>query len=124
MKLIAKRSLPELKQELYELEDELTAMKASVADIQRNIAAKMFMVDRLKLMVKRRENPNSIMVSDHAIVRYLERVKGIDRHEIECEILSEDVIDLIDKLGGNGSYPNKAGFVVCMKQGTVTTIKK
>ena len=67
------------------------------------------------------ENKETLKVSEHAILRYLERVKVYNIEEIEKIILSDSVKGLVEKLGGNGTYPNE-GFSVVMKNHTVTTI--
>jgi len=54
-------------------------------------------------------------------MRYFERVKGFNIIDIEKEILTDEVLDLVDKLGGTGGYPNK-DFKVLMKNFTVTTV--
>lgn len=67
------------------------------------------------------EKKQEITISDHAMVRYLERVKGIDIEEIRKEILTENVLDLIKTLGDNGSYPNK-NFKLVVRNKNVVTI--
>jgi len=80
------------------------------------------MIDELTEKIKRIECNGQIHVSEHAIIRYFERVKGFDMEQIEKEILSAPIIDLIEKLGGSGSYPGE-GYSVVMKDFTVITIK-
>jgi hypothetical protein len=48
-------------------------------------------------------------------------VQGIKTEDIEKQILSENVLKLVEQLGGSGSYPNE-NFNVVMKNFTVTTI--
>jgi hypothetical protein len=62
-----------------------------------------------------------LKVTEHAIIRYLERVKGLDIEEIEKEILTDSLKDMVTNLGNTGTFPGN-GFRILMKDGTITTI--
>ncbi len=64
--------------------------------------------------------PDELMVSDHAMVRFFERVLGYDIGKIKSEILSDQVKTLVDKLGC-GKFPNGKYHVV-VKDKVVRTI--
>lgn len=66
-------------------------------------------------------NSKEPIVSEHAILRYLERIGGLDLEEIKNKILTTEIKNIISTLGGNGTYPNE-GFKVIMKDNIVTTI--
>ncbi|GGB14969.1 hypothetical protein GCM10011380_00470 [Sphingomonas metalli] len=59
-------------------------------------------------------------VTDHAIVRYLERVHGIDMDVIRAEILTP-VVQLAEGFGC-GTVIGKNGCRVMIRDGVVTTI--
>jgi hypothetical protein len=46
-----------------------------------------------------------IVITEHAVLRYLERVKGIDIESIKKEMLPVKVKEQIETLGGEGKYP-------------------
>lgn len=48
----------------------------------------------------------NIEVSDHAIVRFLERVFGVDIDEIKKQILSDEMSEIAEQMG-DGKYPIK-----------------
>lgn len=60
-------------------------------------------------------------VSDHAIVRYLERVKGLDIKAIKEEIAPQHVRNQIRALG-SGYYPVDGKFKIRVKNGVVITV--
>lgn len=60
-----------------------------------------------------------IVVSEHAMLRYLERIHGIDLEEVKREILSDKIREQIVTLG-DGAYPN-GDIVVRVKGNTVVT---
>lgn len=67
-----------------------------------------------------KKNNKGVKISDHAILRYLERVKHIDIEAIKKEMLPYDRIDAIVILG-DGKFPiNKCTAVV--KNNTIITI--
>lgn len=115
------RKIKGLKSQLKIIEGDAEALKVEVANKQREYSIKKRQIQALRDEIERFEKNQEIKVSEHAIVRYFERVKGYDILEIENEILNEDVLKLIKKLGGNGSYPNK-NFSVLIRDFTVTTI--
>lgn len=70
-----------------------------------------------------------LKVSDHAIVRYIERImnrSGLIK-DIRRRILGEQVLDIIDVIG-EGEVPNKEingeEYLVRIKNGIVVTIFK
>jgi len=58
---------------------------------------------------------NSIVVTEHAMLRYLERVKGIDLEKIKLEIVTSEVLEQIKTLGA-GTYPVKGKYFNLDKQ--------
>ncbi len=115
------RKIKGLKSQLKIMEGDAEALKIDIANKQREYNAKRNKIKSLKEDIDKFEKNGSIKVSEHAIVRYFERVKGFNISDIEKEILNEEVLKMVEQLGGNGGYPNK-GFKVLMKDFTVTTI--
>ena len=117
------RKVKGLKSQLKIMEGDLEALKIEVSNKQLECNAKSNSIKKLKIEIEKYEKNNNIKVSEHAIIRYLERVKGLDISQIENEILSPDVLRLVDTLGGTGKYPNN-DFKVVLSEYTVTTILK
>jgi len=64
----------------------------------------------------------AVTVSDHAMIRYLERVRGVNTNaEIRQKILTPEMVGLIQQLG-DGDYPTETGFKLRVRKGTVVTI--
>lgn len=98
-------------------------LKIDIANKQKEYVQKLKAIDKLKAEMEKLNNDGSLKVSEHAIVRYFERVKGFSIEEIEKEILSDEILKMVETLGGNGTYTNN-GFSVLIKNHTVTTITK
>lgn len=60
------------------------------------------------------------VVSEHAILRYLERVRGLDLEEVRLAILDHRTVDSI-KFARNGKI-KKNDYTVAFKDNVVTTI--
>lgn len=96
-------------------------LKIEIANKQREYNNKLKAIARLKDTINSFNNNNNVKISEHAILRYLERVKGIDIPEIEKEILTDDVLSFVETLGGSGKYPI-GNFQIVMKDYTITTV--
>lgn len=60
-------------------------------------------------------------ISDHAIVRYLDRGMGIDLDELKLEIMPD--LKSVEALG-NGDYPIQQGCKARVYNGKVVTVVK
>lgn len=58
-----------------------------------------------------------IIVTDHALVRYLERVQGFDLEPVRQAILA-----IARKAGASANSISFGGFTYALKEGRVTTI--
>lgn len=114
-------TIKRLKSQLSNLDGELTAIKVDLSNKQKEYNQKKKVFDSLLKKIKELNNPQEPDVSEHAIIRYFERVRGENIDEIKREILSEEVMDMIEKLGGSGKYPNK-DYGVVIKNNVVVTI--
>lgn len=118
-----KQTLKGLKSQLAKLEGEYSALKTEVGNRQREMSAKHVAIQVIKKEIKALEKPtDEIRVSEHALLRYFERVKGYDLEAIKAEIIGDEIRTMVETLGGSGQYPNPAGFAVVMKDFTVVTI--
>lgn len=115
------RQYKKLQSQLTNLLADADALKIELQNKNREYSAKLQAIEKLKTEMQKLNSNESLRVSEHAIVRYFERVKGFDLEQVEREILSDQVIKLVEQLGGNGTYPNE-GFSVVMRNHTVTTV--
>lgn len=67
--------------------------------------------------------PKDLIVSEHAILRYLERIEGLDLDRVRKILLDPQIIDCHKKLGNNGEYPSlDSSFRVKIKNNVITTV--
>lgn len=63
------------------------------------------------------------VVTEHALLRYCERVIGIDMEEVKSKILAEPIRSHIDQFG-SGTFPNnEEGFKVVVKKRQVVSVE-
>lgn len=86
-----KRALQKKKRELC---TELKANKALIADEQRKGTA----IHKDIIAIDKELNRGNLAVSDHAVLRYMERIQGVDVEAIRNEII--DSIPCIDQAEG------------------------
>lgn len=115
------RLIKGLTSQLQKLTGESEALKNELSNKNKEYQSKLQAIKNLKSEIDKLSKDTTVKVSEHAIVRYFERVKGYNIAEIEKDILSDEVLNLINQLGENGKFPNKE-FHVVLKNNTVTTI--
>ena len=115
------RKQKQLQTQLNTMTADADALRIEIANKQRMLGQQMKDIERMRLEIDKLRSTDELKVSEHAIVRYFERVKGFDIEQIEAEILSEKVRGFVEKLGGNGTYPNDWHQVV-MKNKVVITV--
>ena len=106
-------------QVLYQkYKDELIILRAEVARLNTEINFKQSTLSSIHKEISDLIKEPS--VSEHAIIRYFERVLGINIEDIKSTIMPEETIKQIKTLG-DGKYPVKDFYIIC-KQNSIVTI--
>lgn len=63
----------------------------------------------------------TLNITDHALLRYLERCKGVDMENIKTEMMPPRTADALCKLG-NGTYTIHDRFTAVVRSGCVVTV--
>lgn len=118
------------KEELKKLQSLLVKQKSEIDLIRRErqlIDERLSTAERnLKKTedeLKKLKTGNKIIVSEHAVLRYLERTMELDLKAVENEILTEETLRQYRTLG-NGKYPVSNGCKAVIKDNVVLTITK
>jgi hypothetical protein len=61
-------------------------------------------------------------VTQHALIRFLERVKGVDLEEAINEMVPDTLESQMEVVGYNGKFPGPPGFQIVVKDGVVITV--
>lgn len=118
------------KEELKKLQSLLIKQKSEIDLIRRErqlINERLSVAERnlknTEEELKKLKTGNKIIVSEHAVLRYLERTMELDLKAVENEILSKEVVSQYRTLG-NGKYPVSNGCKAVIKDNVVLTITK
>lgn len=115
------KDLKQMKLRLKKYEEEVVVLKENVSKINKEYTGKVNGIRKLRQSISELEKGANIRISEHAILRYLERVKGIDLSVIQKEMINESVVGIVNTLGGTGKFPNK-NFKLVMDNYTVVTV--
>lgn len=107
----AKRRLELALRDINTEEEDISKKKK---DLNREIEKVQKEIDKL--------GKTNIIVSEHAILRYLERIEGLDLKKIQGKILTKEV-RAGHKALGNGKFP-EGNFQVVIKNNVVVTVQK
>jgi len=122
MALKQTQEIKALQSRLTIAEAEFNAVRDDVREAQRKESAARTRRDGLKAQLEKlTTSPKEVVVTEHAILRYIERVYGIDLDEIRQRMLGGNVLALIDQFG-SGKIPCEGGRLI-VKDRTVVTVE-
>ena len=111
----------QLQSQINNLTADREALKTEISIKQSESKRKAEEINKLKAQIENLSKDKTLKVSEHAIVRYFERVKGFNIEEIQSSILNQNIRGLVSVLG-DGSFPHPDGYNVVFKDSTVVTI--
>lgn len=114
-------NIKSLQTQVNKLRLDRDAKKLEIARFQRELEATNKSIRDIEDRIKRAEGSGDIIITEHAILRYCERVMMIDMNKVREQIVTPEIEQMVASLGGNGRYPNK-GFHLVMQENKVVTI--
>lgn len=117
--------LKELENQKIKLEEKIKSLKSEENVLTKNITITSQKLSEVKSSIANIKNNNkNIIISDHAIVRYVERVIGINLEEIESKICPEATRSQIRAFGSGSYQVNSNEFTIKIKDNVVITLIK
>ncbi len=117
------QELKGLESQLQSLSGKVKAKKEEFIQAQKEYTQMANSEKQLKEKVEALRKPTELRVTEHAVLRYLERVNKIDLKEIEKAILTPELVKMTEVLGKNGKYP-VSDFSVVIRDGAIVTVEK
>ena len=110
-----------------ELKDRLIVLERNSHELKLvyQIHAKRYEDNKKELKEVREEIKkitSDIQITDHALLRYVQRFMKINIEELKKRILNKDVKDAINNGGGSGEFEIGGGFAIRVKNNVVVTI--
>lgn len=123
MPLRRQEDLKHLQSRKAKIEIQLKELKREARETQEAVANHKLKLQGINRQIEDIEkNSRELVVSEHALLRYLERVKGIDLDSIRQEMLSDKTQTMYRALGP-GMYPIEgAGAKMVIKGTTVVSV--
>ena len=113
--------LKQLNKQLVTIENEYEILKQKVFNDQKILSEKKKLINSIKIQINSLGKDKVVEISDHAILRYLERIKGIDIEAIKEEMDIPKIQTMVNILGSTGKYP-LCGYHAVVKDYIVTTV--
>ena len=118
----AKKELEEAKKEKEKLKEDWKKEDDKVNQKIKGIEISLSCVNKeLEDFDKKTVERGTLSVSEHALLRYLERVYKIDIEAVKKEILTDEVVSNFKGIGP-GKFPHKSGKVM-IRGNTVVTFE-
>lgn len=122
MSLKKAQEIKGLRSMLAKIEGELDAANESVRVAQRRESDLRKQVGNVRQKIQLLESSKKLNMSEHALLRYIERSQGLDILAISAELL-EKIRTPFEALG-DGTYPiQDTGLKAVVKNATVVTIR-
>ena len=121
MAIKGKEELKKLNTLQVKLQSEIEAIKIESEILNNKLQSAERNLGKIREEIKKLKEGSKIIVSEHAMLRYIERVLGIDLKEIERRILTDEVKEQY-KIVGNGRFPINDEFRVLIRDNVVVTI--
>ena len=114
------QKLKQLQSRAAKLESEIKFLKQEMEEKQGDYHKARLQLKDIKYEIGQLKDKD-IVVSEHAMLRYLERAMGLDLDDIKQAILTEEIKAYVGKLG-NGKYPIGNGLRVVVKDNVVVSV--
>lgn len=121
MSLKNSQELKQLQSRKIKLEAEAQTLLEESKDYQRKYSKVCSQVYDIEKQIDGLKE-KYIIITEHAILRYLERVEGFDMEKVKASILPNDVKTQIKAFNGNGKYPIGSGFQIVVKDGSIVSV--
>ena len=117
------KSLKELQSILNNAQTEKKAIEEKIKELETAKASISATISNLNESIKSYTNrQKDLIVSEHAILRYLLRVQGLDIAQVARDLVPDRIKEQI-KMLGNGTYPKpEKGFKIVVKENVIVTI--
>lgn len=119
----SKISSKKINTHLQEVSEEEQLIKLRIEQLNQELQKKQQIKDKLKKKKKKLDN-KALEVSEHALLRFFERIEGRDVEAIRQQIMDPSIKELIKVLSKNGTYPHPDGYSVVVRNNNVVTVTK
>ena len=120
MSIKGSRELKQLQSRKAKLEVDVDAFKQDMIEKQKAHSKAVSQLQEVDKQIGSLQDLD-VIISEHSIIRYMERAMGLDIDQIKDQILTEDMLISI-KAMGSGKYPMREGLTAVVKDNTIVTV--
>jgi len=102
------------------LQGQLPSLKSDMQEASHAYSKALNSVKNIDNEIEMLTKDDSLVVSEHAMLRYIERVVGVDLEDMRQDIISQ--VEAPYRSLGNGKYPIHGGRVV-VKDNVIITVE-
>jgi len=102
------------------LENEIKELKASITELNKKINEKNTQLSAVTKEIQDIHSQHPV-ITEHALLRYVERILQIDLEKVKQEILSDENVKIIDNLK-SCKIPLRSKFKIVVKNKSIVTI--
>ncbi len=115
--------LKSLQTQLQKLEGEYHSLQMQQNHLNDNINLKKNQIKETQNNIKilQDKTPKDLIVTEHALLRYIERVEGVNLNDIIQKISTEKLKTMVNTLG-NGTFPIDGTFSVKVRNNVIITV--
>lgn len=115
-----------LRSQLEKIKTEIELLRTEVKVKNTEIYNKKNNVKQLSDKIKKLEDNSNkdLVISEHAILRYLERIIGLDLNKLKKEIITNELKEVVKDWGSDSGSFIKKGVEYVIKNNVIITIKK
>lgn len=114
--------LKQLQTKKRTINEEIDVIKTELSINNKKLSQKQKELSEVNEKIKSLSKED-IVISEHAIYRYCERVLEIDIGEIKKILITDKMRTMMETIGTNGTFPNENGFSVVIKNNIVVTVQ-
>lgn len=119
------QELKSLRSQLQIKDVAIADKKAQIADLQREMNTINIARQKILDKIERIRPKEQLKVTEHSILRFLQRTKGINLEEVEKEMLNDPaLVEARKTLDTDGKFPLESGGRAIIKNSTIVTIEK
>jgi hypothetical protein len=122
MKMSKENQVKNLREQIAVCENKLKHLSEQLILIGKTQCKWMEKSENLQSQLDKITTPIEIKFLEHAIYRYLQRVDTSQFNRIKQDILTSEMVEMINMSGGSGKFTHKDGYLVVVENGTIKTI--
>lgn len=104
-----------------QLDAEIKDLKTTVINLNKQISERTIKFNAISNEIKNIHNKNPI-ITEHALLRYVERILHVDLEKVKKEILSDNNVKIINELR-SCKIPINNKFKIVVKNKSIVTVE-